>query len=229
MNAEEKLKAFKAEIEQRKSSLYSGQLDKFTSCKIGLYDSMLNYLDSLPGESSMTDIVDGPSYKCVRNTETFVVGEIYYSGVDTQGGIWIYDKNGKGWLLGYMSDCFVQFAGVKPRLIERDDLEGAAEQYGKEDTILPDYYNDGDIPDYERWTADAFKAGAEWQKAQDQQTIELAEEHALLAGMIQERERMMKDAIDATIVETQVGYTGSELDLLISIPESLGLKDGLRR
>ena len=166
MNAEEKLKAFKAEIENRKSRLYSGQLDEFTSCKIRLYDSMLNYLDSLPGESSMTDIVDGPSYKCVRNTETFVAGEIYYSGVDTQGGTWIYDKDGKGWLLGYMSDCFVQFAGVKPRLIEKDELEKAAEQYGKEETILPEGYNDGDIPDYEEWTADAFKAGANWQKEQ---------------------------------------------------------------
>lgn len=41
-----------------------------------------------------------------------------------------------------------------------------------------------------------------------------------------QKEQMMRDAIDAAIVEVTVGRTGSDLDLLISIPESLGLKDG---
>ena len=41
-----------------------------------------------------------------------------------------------------------------------EELNRVAEEYGKEHTILPDYYNDGDIPDYEEWTAGAFKAGA---------------------------------------------------------------------
>ena len=90
---------------------------------------------------------------------------------------------------------------------ESEELEIVATKYGRENTILPDYYNDGDIPNYERWTADAFKAGAEWQKAQDQQTIELAEEHALLAGMIQERERMIKSAFEGRLSST---ISGSE-------------------
>lgn len=42
-----------------------------------------------------------------------------------------------------------------------------------------------------------------WQKQQDQQTIELAEDHAMLAGMMKEREQMLKDAIDV-VVETPV-------------------------
>lgn len=50
------------------------------------------------------------------------------------------------------------------------------------------------------YTIDAFKAGAEWQKQKNQETIELAEDHAMLAGMMKEREEMMKDAVDATIV-----------------------------
>lgn len=41
---------------------------------------------------------------------------------------------------------------------------------------------------------------AEWQKQKDQETIELAEDHAMLAGMMKEREEMMKNAVDATIV-----------------------------
>ena len=46
------------------------------------------------------------------------------------------------------------------------DLDEAARKYGHEEPILPEYYNDGDIPDYERWTAEAFKAGAEWMAGQ---------------------------------------------------------------
>jgi hypothetical protein len=42
------------------------------------------------------------------------------------------------------------------------NLDEAARKYGHEEPILPEGYNDGDIPLYERWTADAFKAGAEW-------------------------------------------------------------------
>lgn len=36
----------------------------------------------------------------------------------------------------------------------------------------------------------------EWQKQQDRQTIELAEDHAMLAGMMKEREQMLKNAIE---------------------------------
>lgn len=47
---------------------------------------------------------------------------------------------------------------------------------------------------------DVAKHFTEWQKTQDRQTIELAEEHAMLAGMMQEREQMMKDAIEGKVV-----------------------------
>lgn len=46
-----------------------------------------------------------------------------------------------------------------------------------------------------------FKLGAEWQKKQDQYTIELAEDHAMLAGMEKMKKEMMKNAVDA-VVET---------------------------
>ena len=48
-------------------------------------------------------------------------------------------------------------------------------------------------------------AATKWQKSQDQHTIELAEEHALLAGMMQERERMMKDAVDGWVARDKDG------------------------
>ena len=48
---------------------------------------------------------------------------------------------------------------------------------------------------YSRIFRRGFKAGAEWQKAKDQETIELAEDHAMLAGMEKMKEQMMKDAV----------------------------------
>lgn len=39
-------------------------------------------------------------------------------------------------------------------------VDEAAEKYGREYTILPDYYNDGEIDFYAEETGRAFKAGA---------------------------------------------------------------------
>ncbi len=55
-----------------------------------------------------------------------------------------------------------------------NDLEEAAKNY-EEDAI---FYAARRISDF-------FKAGAQWQKQQDQSTIELAEDHAYLAGQEQ--------------------------------------------
>lgn len=46
---------------------------------------------------------------------------------------------------------------------------------------------------------DCFKAGAKWQAEQDQETIELAEDHAYLAGAVNEREKMMKKAVEVRV------------------------------
>ena len=43
------------------------------------------------------------------------------------------------------------------------------------------------------------REGAKWQKQQDQSTIELAEDHAMLAGMEKMKEEMMKEAVDGTV------------------------------
>lgn len=44
-----------------------------------------------------------------------------------------------------------------------------------------------------------FKEGAMWQKQQDQETIELAEDHAMLAGMEKMKEEMMKDTVETEV------------------------------
>jgi phosphoribosyl-AMP cyclohydrolase len=45
---------------------------------------------------------------------------------------------------------------------------------------------------------DACKLGAKWQEKQDQSTIELAEDHAMLAGMEKMKEEMMAKAVETT-------------------------------
>lgn len=59
--------------------------------------------------------------------------------------------------------------------IKSNDLEEAAHFYV--DTTIEWFDSDGNPCCYP-----AFKAGAQWQKEQDQSTIELAEDHAYLAG-----------------------------------------------
>ena len=44
-----------------------------------------------------------------------------------------------------------------------------------------------------------FKSGVNWQKQQDQSTIELAEDHAMFAGMEKMKEEMMTKSIEAVV------------------------------
>jgi hypothetical protein len=79
-----------------------------------------------------------------------------------------------------------------------DDLEQAAKDYSNN---LDNIY--GSIG---KQTRNAFKAGAEWQKEQDKETIELAEDHAMLAGMEKMKEEMMAKAIEVTVHIDSGGY-----------------------
>lgn len=78
-----------------------------------------------------------------------------------------------------------------------DDLEEVASRYAEEEynskspATLPDRCRGCYAP-----LMYAFKAGAKWQKKQDQSIIELAEDHAMLAGMEKMREEMMEKAVE---------------------------------
>ena len=88
-----------------------------------------------------------------------------------------------------------------------EDLENAAIAYS---CANPSERSDGtyDQTDIE-W---AFEAGAEWQKKKDQETIELAEDHAMLAGMNRMKEEMMKDAVEGEeIWKSIVGFEEYEV------------------
>lgn len=76
-----------------------------------------------------------------------------------------------------------------------EDLEEAADRYASDSTGFID------MTAYR-----AFKAGAEWQKKKDRETIELAEEHAILAGRVQMKEEMMKDAVEGEVIYDLGGF-----------------------
>lgn len=44
-----------------------------------------------------------------------------------------------------------------------------------------------------------------WQEERDKETIELAEDHAYFAGSVNEREKMLKNAVDGEISSVDVG------------------------
>ena len=85
------------------------------------------------------------------------------------------------------------------------DLEEACEQLAenarkhKAETSSPFFCQ----TDYKQGVID----GAKWQKEQDKKTIELAKDHAMLAGMNKMKEEMMSKAIDAQCF----GFQGAAL------------------
>lgn len=82
--------------------------------------------------------------------------------------------------------------------IKSNDLEEAAHSYV--DTTIEWFDSEGNPCCYP-----AFEAGAEWQKERDQSTIELAEDHAYLAGqekIIEKACEWLRDNIDKYLYNT---------------------------
>lgn len=76
-----------------------------------------------------------------------------------------------------------------------EDLNEAAKQYLYSNILYDDVYV-GNPTDKD--CIEMFKAGAKWQEKQDQSTIELAEDHAMLAGMEKMKEQMIAKAVETT-------------------------------
>lgn len=105
------------------------------------------------------------------------------------------------------------------------ELEDAAIEICSEilkgETVIIDGYEYVVLSDAE----ECFKAGSKWQKEQNQSTIELAEDHAMLAGMEKMKENMMAKAIDGYVIEDIEEGNGDFLLSAEYIPKSVGLKD----
>ena len=74
---------------------------------------------------------------------------------------------------------------------------------------------------------DIFKAGAEWQEERTKETIELAEEHAYLAGSVNEREKMMKNAVEGRVILRDM-YDNRSLDIDFVLPDNLKIGEKVK-
>ena len=63
-----------------------------------------------------------------------------------------------------------------------------------------------------------------WQEERDKETIELAEDHAYFAGSVNEREKLMKNAVDGEISSVDVGDDSYVKKLNMS-----GLQEAIRK
>ena len=101
------------------------------------------------------------------------------------------------------------------------DLEKAAKEYSLnfEDNVPILQYDVNGYPNISfEDIENAFKVGAKWQKQQDQETIELAEDHAMFAGMNKMEQQLMAKAID--------GIARPYDNEIWCILDSFNLKDG---
>lgn len=124
-------------------------------------------------------------------------------------------KRVEGVLLAYNS--ILEFINSLPEEPASEDLSEEIERWIKEKRFI--FTEIDEVTE----TAHHF---AEWQKQKDQETIELAEDHAMLAGMEKMREEMMKDAVDATIldVDAQTIEFGLWPEKLLNIKEGNKVK-----
>lgn len=89
-----------------------------------------------------------------------------------------------------------------------EGLEEAAEEYTRSEYSSPCAFGGENI---EEWVSRIFIAGAEHQRKQDQKLIELAEDHAMLAGMCKMKEEMMEKAVEFECIGKKVKMTIQEL------------------
>lgn len=77
--------------------------------------------------------------------------------------------------------------------------EAARKAYPIKTDTLYDKYGNAEEVDINKKAREAFIAGAEYQRKQDQILIELGEDHAMLAGMNMMKEQMMGKAVEGVV------------------------------
>lgn len=94
----------------------------------------------------------------------------------------------------------LQFIDSLPEEHASEDLEKEIGKYTTNHLLKKRNHSTGVYHLTQKDCDDIARHFAEWQKKKDQETIELAEDHAMLAGMNKIKEEMMKDAVETIIV-----------------------------
>ena len=123
---------------------------------------------------------------------------------------------------GDMDDLLHSFVKELDSLGIPESLEEAAKEYA----ILPMDVGEGKVC-IDKKVKRAFIAGAEYQRKQDQSLIELAEDHAMLAGMNKMKKEMMEKAVGGRYMKAD-GKVYVESWLLDIDPDSVKAGDEVR-
>lgn len=99
----------------------------------------------------------------------------------------------------------------------------ASEELEKE---IARYLREECSADDEPSISDIARHFAEWQKVQDQKTIELAEDHAMLAGMNKMEQQMMEGAVEHYVVGEIAGHPVGPA--IVHYDESLNIGDKVK-
>ena len=167
----DKVQLIKEEIERIKKEVYNHNFAIDYSAN-GALDRVVRFIDSLPKE---------------HNEDLEQTASLYWHNLKNTGnGLYGY----------YITDAFKAGAEWQKqkdeKLFKNDSWNYIEENY-------PNISQEEKLRLYDI-SIKSRLAGAKTQKKLDQETIELAEEHAMLAGMEKMREGMMKDAVDGEVV-----------------------------
>ena len=200
-----KLAKVRAEVEKLKSQLLRGacssQVAMETRCKEEAYNEVLAILDSLQEES-------------VKRAHADI--EAAMQEVEDKSKAFTEAHKGES-----ADDILAQMRGEES---VSEELGEASKEWLKPQ-LDKSYanYGEGKMMELTRFDGyamlDAIEFGANWQKQQDQSTIELAEDHAMLAGMEKMKEEMMAKAVDAEL------YSDGMLTPLISVNDKKKISD----
>ena len=125
---------------------------------------------------------------------------------------------------GYHCDnAYIPFTAESMWELSEEHASEDLEEYYKKEFLPNEWFaksGQRTISEFNFFTAKHF---AEWGRKKDQETIELAEDHAMLAGMEKMRGEMMKDAVEA---EVMYPASSSTLQIRYKLPKNTKLKYG---
>ena len=100
----------------------------------------------------------------------------------------------------YLSDVMYGYElgrQSKPKVSE--ELETEANKYAEDNTWVNEFTNDGEIPEWYKHTAEVFKAGASWQKEQDEKELSEKIASAYQLGLADKEKQLMKEAVEGIV------------------------------
>jgi len=107
------------------------------------------------------------------------------------------------------NDCapidFIPVKNDESKVVEFDHFEEDLKEAAMDAWALYEY-REHPKGLYHTCFVDGFKIGADWQKEQDKEVIELAEDHAMFAGRVQMKKELIKDAVEGEVVKDMHGF-----------------------